>query len=210
MPVRQRSPAKSQLQLLLLLLLLLLGNKAVAAQQLPRRYSWELQFALLPWLQRLLSAPCMTWTWLPSWVAPCFVQKSTLPSPVCKPSCSSSRSLPIAEQSCRQRRPARLSAQRRCLSLPVAPQDPATPQLPEQAQALLLLTVCQLLVLAWQPRTLLQLAAGTMPRVAVTAHGLQEAAGGVQKRLRQARHLASGTRQLLVHLLAAQASAGRM
>ena len=99
MPVPQRSPAKSQQQLLLLLL----GNKAVAAQQLPGHYSWELHFALLLWLQRLLSAPCMILIWLPSWAAPCFVQKSTLPSPVCKPSFSSTRSLLTAEQSRRQR-----------------------------------------------------------------------------------------------------------
>ena len=120
MPVRQWPPAKSQQQLLLLLL----GNKAVAAQQLPRRYSWELQFALLQRLQRLLSAPCIIWIWLPSWAAPCFVQKSTLPSPVCKPSFSSTRSLPTAEQSRRQRLQARLFAQRHCLRLPAMLQPP--------------------------------------------------------------------------------------
>ena len=205
MPTRQQSPAKSQQ-----LLLLLLVNRVVAPQQLPRRHSWVLQFALLLRLWRPLSAPCMTWTWLPSWAGPCFVQKSTLPLPVCKPSFSSSRSLLTAEQSCRLRRQARLPSHRRCQSLPVAPQDPATPQLPEPAQALLLLTMCPLLVLAWQPSTLLQLAAGAMPREAVMAQGLQEAAGGVQRGLRRARRLASGTRQLPVHLLAARASTGRM
>ena len=92
----------------------------------------------------------------------------------------------------------------------MALQDPATTQLPEQAQALLLLMMSQLLLLAWQPLTLLQLAAGAMPRLAVTAQGLPQAAGGVQRCLHRARHLASGTRQLVAHLLAARASTGRM
>ena len=98
------------------------------------------------------------------------------------------------------------------MSVLVAPQDPATTQPLELAQALLLPNVCQLLVvlLVRQPRTLLQVAAGATPRVAVTLQGLPQAAGGVQKRLRQGRHLASGTRQLLVHLLPARASTGRM
>ena len=206
----RRSPAKSLQQLLLLLL----GNKPAAAQQLPARHSWEPQTALLRRLlaavqQRLLPAPCMIWTWLPSWAVPCFVQRSTLLLPVCKPSFSSGTSLLTAELSSRPRRQARLPPQRRCLSLPVAPQHPAMPQLLKPAQALLLPTWCQLLVLAWQPQTLLLLAAGAMPRVAVSAEGLPEAADGLHRRLRQARQLASGTRQLLVHLLAARAFTGR-